>query len=151
MTIGLPSRYYVDDLEPAVAVSLDRARGLQRLGVNIVKVDLPDQSLVAAAALIVLASEATSTHIANLRARPQDYGEWVRARLENGLAYTAVEYLEALRWRGPALAAHLAAIGVDAILAPASREAAPTIAATDVGGARMPRRSSTPSRASCGR
>ena len=35
----------------------------------------------------------------------------MRNRLENGLAYSAVEYLEALRWRGPALAAHLAAIG----------------------------------------
>jgi aspartyl-tRNA(Asn)/glutamyl-tRNA(Gln) amidotransferase subunit A len=59
----------------------------------------------------------------------------VRARLENGLAYSAVEYLEALRWRGPALAAHLEAIGdVDVIVAPASRAAAPTIAETDVGG-----------------
>ena len=29
----------------------------------------------------------------------------------NGLAYSALEYLEALRWRGPALAAHLEAIG----------------------------------------
>jgi aspartyl-tRNA(Asn)/glutamyl-tRNA(Gln) amidotransferase subunit A len=136
MTIGLPSSYYVDDLEPAVAAALDRAMEVfSELGVNIVKVDLPDQSLVAAAALIVLAVEATSTHIANLRARPQDYGDWVRARLENGLAYSAIEYLEALRWRGPALAAHLAAIdGVDAILAPASRETAPTIAETDVGG-----------------
>ena len=48
--------------------------------------------------------------------------EKVRNRLENGLAYSAVEYLEALRWRGPALAAHLAAIGdVDVVIAPASR------------------------------
>jgi aspartyl-tRNA(Asn)/glutamyl-tRNA(Gln) amidotransferase subunit A len=51
------------------------------------------------------------------------------------LAYSAVEYLEALRWRGPALAAHLDAIGdIDVIVAPASRAAAPTIAETDVGG-----------------
>ena len=46
-----------------------------------------------------------------------------------------IEYLEALRWRGPALAAHLDAIGdVDVILAPASRVGAPTIDETDVGG-----------------
>ena len=77
----------------------------------------------------------------------------VRNRLENGLAYSAVEYLEALRWRGPALAAHLAAIGdVDVIIAPASRAAAPTIEETDVGGAHRGRsRSSRRSRASCGR
>ena len=48
--------------------------------------------------------------------------------LRTDLAYSAVEYLEALRWRGPALAAHLAAIGdVDVVLAPASRAAAPKI------------------------
>ena len=60
----------------------------------------------------------------------------MRNRLENGLAYTGVEYLEALRWRSHALAAHLAAIGkCDAILAPVSRAVAPTIAESDVGGA----------------
>jgi aspartyl-tRNA(Asn)/glutamyl-tRNA(Gln) amidotransferase subunit A len=39
-----------------------------------------------------------------------------------------------LRWRGPALAAHLAAVaGVDAVLAPVAPVAAPTIAESDVG------------------
>ena len=59
----------------------------------------------------------------------------MRNRLANGLAYSGVQYLEALRWRGPALAAHLAAIGkCDAVLAPAVRTVTPTIAETDVGG-----------------
>ena len=83
----------------------------------------------------MLAVEATSRHAPWLRTRAADYGPQVRNRLENGLAYSAVEYLEALRWRGPALAAHLAAIGdVDVVIAPASRAAAPTIEETDVGG-----------------
>ena len=85
--------------------------------------------------LIVLAVEATSFHAPWMRTRAQDYTPQVRNRLENGLAYSAVEYLEALRWRGPALAAHLAAIGdVDIVVAPASRAVAPKIADTDVGG-----------------
>ena len=51
--------------------------------------------------------------------RPQDYGPQVLMRLQNGLAVPAVSYLEAMRWRGPALAAHLAAVaGVDAVIAP---------------------------------
>jgi aspartyl-tRNA(Asn)/glutamyl-tRNA(Gln) amidotransferase subunit A len=55
-------------------------------------------------------------------------------RLQNGLAIPAVSYLEALRWRGPALAAHVAATsGVDAVLAPVAPVAAPTIAESDVG------------------
>ena len=82
---------------------------LRELGAKIVKVELPDQTAVAAAALIVLAVEATSCHAPWLRTRAADYAPQVRNRLENGLAYSAVEYLEALRWRGPALAAHLAA------------------------------------------
>ena len=46
-----------------------------------------------------------------------------------------MEYLEALRWRGPALAAHLDALGdIDAVIAPASRSVAPTIVASDLGG-----------------
>jgi aspartyl-tRNA(Asn)/glutamyl-tRNA(Gln) amidotransferase subunit A len=90
---------------------------------------------VAAAALLVLAVEATACHAATLRERPQDYGAQVKARLENGLAYSAVEYLEALRWRGPALAAHLEATAkADVIIAPASRAVAPSIVDTDVGG-----------------
>jgi aspartyl-tRNA(Asn)/glutamyl-tRNA(Gln) amidotransferase subunit A len=55
-------------------------------------------------------------------------------RLQNGLAIPAVSYLEAMRWRGPALAAWLAAVaGTDAVLAPVAPMPAPTIAESDVG------------------
>ena len=136
LTIGVPTGFYVNDLEADVANALDAAlTTFGKLGAEIRKVELPDQTAFAAAALIVLAAEATAAHAPWLRERADDYGTQVRARLENGLAYSAVEYLEALRWRGPALAAHLAAVGdVDVIVAPASRAAAPTIAETDVGG-----------------
>jgi aspartyl-tRNA(Asn)/glutamyl-tRNA(Gln) amidotransferase subunit A len=137
LKIGLPSRFYVDDLEEDVAAALDDALATcRRIGAKIVKVELPDQALLSAAALVVLAVEATSAHAPWLRTRAADYGSQVRNRLENGLAHSAVEYLEALRWRGPALAAHLDAIGnVDVIIAPASRSAAPTIESTDFGAA----------------
>ena len=136
LKIGVPASFYVDDLDSAVAAALDAALAtFGKLGAQIVKVELPDQSVIAAAALMVLAVEATAAHAPWLRERPQDYSAQVRARLENGLAYSAVEYLEALRWRGPALAAHLAAIGdIDVIVVPTSRTPAPTIAETDVGG-----------------
>src|SRR5437588_4486618 len=136
MTVGVPKTFYVDDLEPDIAKAFEEAiAAFKTLGARIVQVDLPDQNLVSAAALIVIAVEAATTHAPWLRARAADYGEQVRNRLANGLAFTAVEYLEALRWRGPALAAHLAAIGeCDVILAPAVRTVAPTIAETDVGG-----------------
>ena len=136
LKIGVPTRFYVDDLEPDVAAALDAAlAAFTRLGAKIAKVELPDQTALSAAALIVLAVEATSAHAPWLRTRAADYGPQVRNRLENGLAYSAIEYLEALRWRAPALAAHLGALGdVDVVIAPASRLVAPTIEETDVGG-----------------
>jgi aspartyl-tRNA(Asn)/glutamyl-tRNA(Gln) amidotransferase subunit A len=136
MTIGVPDSFYVDDLEPDVARAFEVALDTFRLlGVKVVKVTLPDQVLVSSAALIVIVVEATTYHAPWLRTRAGDYGAQVRARLENGVGYSAVEYLEALRWRGPALAAHLEATrGVDAVIAPVARSAAPTIAETDVGG-----------------
>jgi aspartyl-tRNA(Asn)/glutamyl-tRNA(Gln) amidotransferase subunit A len=136
LTIGVPTQFYVDGLDADVAASLDAAiKTFEKLGARIVSVDLPDQTAVAAAALVVLAVEATSLHAPWLRTRAEDYTPQVRNRLENGLGYSAIEYLEALRWRGPALAAHLAAIDdVDIVLAPASRSAAPKITETDVGG-----------------
>jgi aspartyl-tRNA(Asn)/glutamyl-tRNA(Gln) amidotransferase subunit A len=137
MAIGIPKSFYVDDLEPDVAKALDGAIAtFKKLDVRVVQVDLPDQVMVSAAALIVLTVEAASYHAPWLRARADDYGAQVRNRLQNGLAYSGVEYLEALRWRAHALQAHLAAIGkCDAVLAPAYRAVAPTIAETDVAGA----------------
>jgi aspartyl-tRNA(Asn)/glutamyl-tRNA(Gln) amidotransferase subunit A len=137
LKIGVPAGFYVDDLEPDIAAALAATIDtLRKLGAKICKVELPDQNVVSAAALIVLAVEASSAHAPWLRTRAADYGVQVRNRLQNGLAYSAVEYLEALRWRGPALGAHLDAIGdVDVIITPVSRSVAPTIEATDLGGA----------------
>ncbi len=137
MTVGIPKSFYVDDLEPDVAKAFDDAIAtFKTLGVKVVQVDLPDQVMVSAAAMLVLAVEAATYHAPWLRTRPDDYGSQVRNRLQNGLAYSAVEYLEALRWRAAALEAHLAAVGkCDVMLAPVSRAVAPTIAETDVAGA----------------
>ena len=131
----MPTAFYVDDLDPEVARILDETIAvLKREGANIVQVELPDQRQLTAACQLVLAVEAAAFHKRWLIERPQDYGPQVLMRLQNGLAIPGVSYLEAMRWRGPALAAHLAAIaGVDAVLAPVAPVAAPTIAESDVG------------------
>jgi aspartyl-tRNA(Asn)/glutamyl-tRNA(Gln) amidotransferase subunit A len=107
---------------------------LKREGADIVKVELPDQRQLSAASQIVLAVEATAFHKRWLIERPQDYGPQVLMRLQNALAIPGVTYLEAMRWRGAALAAHVAATAkVDAVIAPAAPVPAPTIAESDVG------------------
>jgi aspartyl-tRNA(Asn)/glutamyl-tRNA(Gln) amidotransferase subunit A len=135
LKIGVPTSFYVDELDADVAKALDETIAvLKREGADIVKVELPDQRQLSAACQIVLATEAAAYHKRWLIERPQDYGPQVLMRLQNGLAIPGVLYLEAMRWRGPALAAHVAATSdVDAVLAPVAPVAAPTIAESDVG------------------
>jgi aspartyl-tRNA(Asn)/glutamyl-tRNA(Gln) amidotransferase subunit A len=135
LTIGVPTAFYVDDLDAEVAGALDATVALLKgEGVKIVQVELPDQRQLTAACQLVLAVEAAAFHKRWMIERPQDYGPQVLMRLQNGLAIPGVSYLEAMRWRGPALAAHIAAVaGVDAMVAPVAPVAAPTIAESDVG------------------
>ena len=135
LTIGVPTAFYVDDLDSEVAGILEATIGvLKREGANVVRVELPDQRQLSAACQLVLAVEAAAFHKRWMIERPQDYGPQVLMRLQNGLAIPGVSYLEAARWRGPALSAHLAAVaGVDAVIAPVAPVAAPTIAESDVG------------------
>jgi aspartyl-tRNA(Asn)/glutamyl-tRNA(Gln) amidotransferase subunit A len=135
LTIGVPTAFYVDDLDADTARILDETvAALKREGAQIVPVELPEQRQLTAACQFVLAVEAAAFHKRWMIERPQDYGPQVLMRLQNGLAITGVSYLETMRWRGPALAAHLAATaGVDAVLAPVAPAAAPTIAESDVG------------------
>jgi aspartyl-tRNA(Asn)/glutamyl-tRNA(Gln) amidotransferase subunit A len=135
LTVGVPNAFYVDDLDEEVAGALDATIAvLRREGVNVVKVELPDQRQLSGASQLVLAVEAAAFHKRWMIERAQDYGPQVLMRLQNGLAVSGVSYLEALRWRGQALAAHVAAVAnVDAVIAPVSPVPAPTIAETDVG------------------
>src|SRR5467141_69208 len=135
LKIGVPTAFYVDDLDPEVERILDDTIAvLKREGADIVQVELPDQRQLTAACQLVLAVEASAFHKRWMIERPQDYGPQVLMRLQNGLAIPGVSYLEAMRWRGPALAAYLAAVaGVDAVIAPVAPVAAPTIAESDVG------------------
>jgi aspartyl-tRNA(Asn)/glutamyl-tRNA(Gln) amidotransferase subunit A len=135
LKIGVPVNFYVDDLDRDVARSLDDTIAtLKREGAEIIQVELPDQRQLSAACQLLLAVEAAAFHKRWLIERPQDYGPQVLMRLQNGLAIPGVTYLETLRWRGPALAAHVAATSkVDAVIAPVAPMLAPTIAESDVG------------------
>jgi len=131
----VPTSFYVDDLDSEVARFLEETIAvLKREGATIVAVELPDQRQLTAACQLVLAVEAAAFHKRWMIERSGDYSPQVLMRLQNGLAVPAVSYLEAMRWRGPALSAHLAAVaGVDAVIVPVAPVAAPTIAESDVG------------------
>jgi aspartyl-tRNA(Asn)/glutamyl-tRNA(Gln) amidotransferase subunit A len=133
--IGVPTAFYVDDLDSEVARVLDETvAALKQQGAEIVSVELPDQRQLTAACQFVIAVEAAAFHKRWMIERPQDYGPQVLMRLQNALAVPGISYLEAMRWRGLALSAHAAAVaGVDAVIAPVAPTAAPTIVESDVG------------------
>jgi aspartyl-tRNA(Asn)/glutamyl-tRNA(Gln) amidotransferase subunit A len=135
MVVGVPSTFYVDDLDPDTARVMDETAAiLAREGAIVKTITLPDQPPLSSASQLVLAVEAAAFHKAWMIERPQDYGPQVMMRLQNGLAVPAVLYLEAMRWRGEALRAFNAATqGFDAVLAPVCPMAAPTILESDVG------------------
>jgi aspartyl-tRNA(Asn)/glutamyl-tRNA(Gln) amidotransferase subunit A len=135
LKIGVPKSFYVDDLDADVAKALEATIAvLKAEGADVVQVELPDQRQLTAAAQLVLAVEAAAFHKRWMIERPQDYGPQVLMRLQNSLAIPGVSYLEALRWRGAALAAYVAAtLSVDAVIAPVAPVAAPSIAESDVG------------------
>ena len=90
LKIGVPTAFYVDDLDPEVARVLDETIAtLKKEGAEIVKVELPDQRQLTAACQIVLATEAAAFHKRWMIERPQDYGAQVLMRLQNGLAIPA--------------------------------------------------------------
>src|SRR6202163_4371660 len=73
LKIGLPSAFYVDDLDPEVERILDETIAVfKREGAHIVQVELPDQRQFTAACQLVLAVEAAAFHKRWMIERPQD-------------------------------------------------------------------------------
>jgi aspartyl-tRNA(Asn)/glutamyl-tRNA(Gln) amidotransferase subunit A len=137
MRVGVPMSYFTDDMDAGVGAALTESiKALETLGCEIVPVALPDMTAIDVAGTHIIAAEGAAIHGNWLRTRSQDYSPQVRARLERGLALPAARYIDALRMRGPALAAFSAAVfaKVDVLHAPCLPIPSPTIAETDVGG-----------------
>ncbi|WP_144140115.1 amidase [Paraburkholderia sp. BCC1884] len=108
---------------------------LSATGATIVPVTLPDLGEIGDLANVVSASEAAATHRAWLAQRGDEYGAQVRRRIERGLLYPAVRYIEALRMRPILLQRFLQQClpGTDALILPTLPFAVPTIAETLAG------------------
>lgn len=137
LRIGIPDKFFHDDLDPQVADAMDEARRVfTSLGCKVVAVSIPDMRGAEAAATHVIAAEAASLHGNWLRDRPNDYSAQVRARLLRGLSVPAARYIDALRFRGELLQRFLNEVftSVDLLSVPSLAIPTPTIAETDVGG-----------------
>ncbi|PKB59252.1 MAG: glutaminyl-tRNA synthase (glutamine-hydrolyzing) subunit A, partial [SAR202 cluster bacterium Casp-Chloro-G2] len=101
--IGLPRHYFFDadpSVNPEVVAVVEKAVAeLESLGARIEEVELPSLDYVRAANTIIMVSEAYAFHEPNLKTRPQDFGEIVRARFRIGGMLSAADYLQAQRCR----------------------------------------------------
>ena len=98
--LGVPRRYFLDLLEPAVGHAFAAAvERLERAGCRIDDVDVPHAADTAPIYLHTQLAEAADHHRTDLDDRPDEYGRGVRLRLELGRYVLAEDYVRAQRGR----------------------------------------------------
>ncbi len=131
LRLGWPENYFFERLAPEVKSAVDAAvRALEKRGVRITPLKLPQVAAANRASLPIALAEAYQYHreAGYFPARAADYSEDVRARLEWGAAITAADYLDARGVVGRATQEFLeCAQRVDALVAPTVPVPAPRI------------------------
>ena len=98
--IGVPRNYYFEhldaDVEAAVRTALQVMEGL---GATLVEIGVPDIEEFNSIGRLILLAEASSVHHRRLRERREDFGDDVRALLDQGCFVLATDYLDAQRRR----------------------------------------------------
>lgn len=100
MAVGIPRGFFGKEatLDDDTRAAIARAEDLLRAaGASIVEVELPEYRLFAAAARIIMASEAFAIHRENLRTRFFEYGAIAARRFAIGAGIGAADYIDALR------------------------------------------------------
>jgi aspartyl-tRNA(Asn)/glutamyl-tRNA(Gln) amidotransferase subunit A len=120
LRLGVPSNYFTDDVDPAVATAVAEAiKQLASLGATIVLVEIAELDGVLDCMLAIAMSEASTYHQAALRSTPELFGDETRLLLETGELTLATTYINAQRARFAVKAAFREAFrGVDVILTP---------------------------------
>ena len=98
--LGIPRRYFMDLLEPAVEHAFAGAvERLARAGCRLDGADVPHAADTAPVYLHTQLAEAADCHRAGLDGRPDAYGRGVRLRLQLGRYVLAEDYVRAQRGR----------------------------------------------------
>ncbi len=100
LRVGVPQEYFFDNVDAEVLEAVRTALFvLKELKAEMIELSLPHVAEAPAAVTAIIVSEALAYHQRWLAERPQDYGDDVRTRLEMGLLYPAVSYVQAQRLR----------------------------------------------------
>ncbi|MBB3084637.1 amidase [Geodermatophilus sabuli] len=120
LTIGLPTNYFFDDVDPQVETFVREAVAvLAANGATVREVEIPYAQQMMAVEFGLIVPEASAYHQSMLRARGEHYQDDVRIFLEVGEVMLASQYLKVLRVRTLIKEAFREAFeGLDAIVCP---------------------------------
>lgn len=94
-------RYAGSAEDPAVPGVLAAAvEELERLGAEVIEVELPHYAELTAAAMVIMACDAFAYHLPDLRARWSDFFASTRLMVAPGAMFSAGDYVQAQRVRG---------------------------------------------------
>ncbi len=141
LRIGVPDGWFTDLVDNAVLTAWQSAlRVFETLGAKLVPVDLGDVATAHMDGYVIVMSELASIQEPDLdRLNLFDFG--ARARIEQGLTYSATAYLRAMRRRPLVMQRVLAAMdGVDVLVTPGLGSEAAYLddLTVDVNGTRLP-------------
>lgn len=129
LRVGVPESLIASvDMQPDVASAFEAAVGVMTgAGASLRAVELPELPLTEATLLAIIGSEGLAAHLPALADRPERFGASARERLSAGLAYTGVDYVNALRMRD-IVTAQLADLYrlIDVLISPVTLQVAPT-------------------------
>ena len=98
--IGVPNNNYFEHLDADVEAAVRKAlQVLEELGANLVEIGVPDIEEFNSIGRLILLAEASSVYHRRLRERREDFGDDVRALLDQGRLVLATDYLDAQRRR----------------------------------------------------
>ncbi|MGN7164807.1 amidase [Paenibacillus cellulositrophicus] len=129
ITIGIPSSFYYDGIDPEVEAALQAAMGqFKLLGANVIEVEIPLLSRVNAIGNGICMGEVASIHEKWYREQPEQYGPDVRGMIEGARLIPAVHYLQAQRARRLLQQEYMQALSAaDVLLTPTLPATAPGI------------------------
>jgi aspartyl-tRNA(Asn)/glutamyl-tRNA(Gln) amidotransferase subunit A len=135
LRIGVPDSFFFDGLDPDVESGVRKAIGvLEGLGAGVDSISLPFIADLPGAVTTIMLPEALAYHQKWMAERPDDYSESVRYRLELGATFTALEYVQAQRFREMAVSAWREQVfsNFDIIAAPTTMVPAPRVDQSDL-------------------
>lgn len=135
LRIAVATNHFWDDMNAEIGGILESALGVYgKLGATVKRIAAPHLDLMRGLGNIIISSEFCALHEDWMRHQHDSYAPLVRARMKQGFAFSAVDYLKAVQIRPKIVGDFIDQVfgDADALFLPVLRFPVPTLAETDV-------------------